>query len=356
MAEEETSKSVGTLLREAREAKGLSLEAVEADTNIRGLFLQYLEAEEYDKTPGEFFVKGAIRNYGNYLGLDGLKLVNMYKASKAGQSLHEVEAHGIREAKNVTMKLQLKDKRDIGSGTGKIEMPSMSNISWLQVGAGVAALVVMGALYFAVPAVINWSKGLSKAPVATTAPASKAATPQTTPVADKLVLELSASSACWLEVRGDGKLLAETTLTAGMKQTFEAKDKLVVKFGNIGAVNIKVNGKDMNAPGEHGVMTKVYTRTNLTEKNPLEAPRTNRPAAAYPVAPAVPKAQEAAPQPTAAPGEQATAPVAQPAEAKVETPAGQESTKSAPAATVAPAATKQDAAKPAAPVANTKKK
>mgnify|MGYP003298966306 CR=1 FL=1 len=124
-------KSVGTILREARLAKGLTLADVEKATNIREQLLGYLETEEFEKTPGEFFVKGAIRTYGNFLELNGPELVDLYKASQAGKQLHEVEAHGIREAKNVTMKLQLKDKRDIGSGNGKLEITNCNGSSWL---------------------------------------------------------------------------------------------------------------------------------------------------------------------------------------------------------------------------------
>jgi len=279
MEDEATAtKSVGTILREAREAKGITIDAAEAATNIRGTFLAYLENDEYDKTPGEFFVKGAIRTYGNYLGLDGVKLVDMYKASSAGKNLHEVESHGIREARNVTMKLQLKDKRDIGSGTGSFELPSFEKLPWMQIGMGAITLALIGALYFAVPAVINWSKELSNNKQQTTIPVAtvnskqndKEAKAPAQPLPDKLVLELAASGPCWLEVTADGKRIEETMLNAGDKKTYEAKDKLIVKYGNISAVNIKVNGKDMNTVGEHRVAIKQYLRENLNQVNPVE--------------------------------------------------------------------------------------
>ena len=270
------TKSVGQLLREARLAKGISIETVEADTNIRGIFLSYLENDEYEKTPGEFFVKGAIRTYGNYLGLDGAKLVDQYKASTSGKSVEDVESKGIREANKVTMKLQLKDKRDIGSGTGKFSLPKPSkmDIPWNQIAMGAVILVILAALYFAVPAVINWGKSLGS-----TKPAANPATTQTTnttttapkevaPIPDKIVLQLKASGRCWLEVNADGKVLAEIMLEPGDQKTYEAKDKLTVKYGNIGAVDITVNGQSMNPPGEHGVSNKVYTRENPQKDAP----------------------------------------------------------------------------------------
>ena len=64
----DTDKSVGTLLREARLAKGISLSEAENGTSIRARYLEALERDEYDKTPGEVFLKGMLRTYGNFLG------------------------------------------------------------------------------------------------------------------------------------------------------------------------------------------------------------------------------------------------------------------------------------------------
>lgn len=65
----DSEKTVGTILREARLAKRLSLADAEKGTSIRSRYLEALERDEYDKTPGEVFMKGMIRNYGNFLGL-----------------------------------------------------------------------------------------------------------------------------------------------------------------------------------------------------------------------------------------------------------------------------------------------
>lgn len=262
-------KTVGQLLREARLAKGLSLYAVEAATHIHAKSLEYLENDQFDKTPGEFFVKGALRSYGNFLGLNGPELVDMYKASVAGKALHEVEAHGIREAKNVTMNIQLKDKRDIGSGSDSFDIKEKLGdvkLPWKQIAMGVAGLAVLGGLYFAVPAVIKWSSNISFTSSTVDKPATKPATisdkKEAKPVADKLVLELEATDKCWLEVYGDGNKLAETMLNPGDKKTYEAKDKFEVKYGNVGAVKITLNGRAQNTEGEHGVAKKVYLREN----------------------------------------------------------------------------------------------
>ncbi len=70
---------VGTQLRTTRERQGLSLEQVAESTHIRIAFLAALEEGRVGALPGEVFVKGFTRIYGNVLGLDGAALVETLK-------------------------------------------------------------------------------------------------------------------------------------------------------------------------------------------------------------------------------------------------------------------------------------
>ena len=54
----ESEKSVGTILKEARLAKGLSIADAEQATSVRARYLEAVENDEYEKTPGEVFLKG----------------------------------------------------------------------------------------------------------------------------------------------------------------------------------------------------------------------------------------------------------------------------------------------------------
>jgi len=60
---------VGERLRKAREARGLSLDAVAASTHIRERYLEALEEERFEEIPGPAYVKGFLRNYAVHLGL-----------------------------------------------------------------------------------------------------------------------------------------------------------------------------------------------------------------------------------------------------------------------------------------------
>ena len=252
----DTEKSVGTLLREARLAKGLSIAEAEHGTSIRGRYLEALERDEYEKTPGEVFLKGMIRNYGNFLGLNGPELVQLYKASTTGMAKDAMRSSGIREVDKVKLNIQLKDPRDVGSGTGRFELPNLPHIDIKQCLVGVVVLLALVGGYFAIPKAVQY---FQNRPQSVASPVKEKPAAEVPVAWDKVQVEMEATGDCWLEVQADGKEVFAGMVRAKDKKTFEAKEKLVVKYGNIGVMKIAFNGKSVDLQGEHGVAVKTYT-------------------------------------------------------------------------------------------------
>jgi cytoskeleton protein RodZ len=71
---------IGTSLREARLRQGLDFPELEQATKIRGKYLRALEDEEFDTLPAETYVKGFLRSYAEYLGLDGQLYVDEFNS------------------------------------------------------------------------------------------------------------------------------------------------------------------------------------------------------------------------------------------------------------------------------------
>ena len=71
---------IGNSLREARLRQGLEFVEVEQATKIRGKYLRALEDEQFDILPGQTYVKGFLRTYADYLGLDGQLYVDEYNS------------------------------------------------------------------------------------------------------------------------------------------------------------------------------------------------------------------------------------------------------------------------------------
>lgn len=69
---------LGTTLREAREQKGVSIAQAQQATKIRQAFLEALEKNDYSILPPAVYVRGFVKNYSSYLGLDPQQMVSFF--------------------------------------------------------------------------------------------------------------------------------------------------------------------------------------------------------------------------------------------------------------------------------------
>ena len=281
---------IGKTLREAREAKGLTLAQVSDTTRISKAYLQAVEEDAYQKIPGEVFVKGVLRGYGNFLGLDGAKLVEQYKILAQGMRPEEAASFKIREATNVKITPTFKPNEDT---------PQSSKNSLL---TGLVVLVVLllavCAYYFmivakpagsvtapatsAAPAAAAQTAPAPQVPAAKTAdPAKPAAatapvnpgqpavpgTAQPNPAAANpapgtVAVNVECKGICWLQVFDGDKKIFEGTLGKGQTNTFTSKDKLRIVYGNIKDVAITVNGQAEVPLKTNEVVTRTYAATH----------------------------------------------------------------------------------------------
>lgn len=79
-------KTIGELLRAAREEKKLTVEQVNRETRISVQTLRSLERDDFGAFPSETYLKGFLRNYADFLGLDGNALWAMVGTRASGGS------------------------------------------------------------------------------------------------------------------------------------------------------------------------------------------------------------------------------------------------------------------------------
>ena len=82
---------LGNNLREARQRRRIDLVIAEQDTKSRSKYLAALETEDFDVLPGPVFVRGFLRTYSRYLGLDPQLFIDEYNA-RFGR-FEEVDEH-----------------------------------------------------------------------------------------------------------------------------------------------------------------------------------------------------------------------------------------------------------------------
>jgi hypothetical protein len=79
---------IGNSLRAARERQGLGYPEIELATKIRSKYIRALEEEDFDACLGDAYIRGFLRSYADYLGLDGELYVDEY-ASRFQASWHD---------------------------------------------------------------------------------------------------------------------------------------------------------------------------------------------------------------------------------------------------------------------------
>lgn len=82
---------VGTILKEAREARKMTIRDVAEETNLTPKYIEALENEDYSQFPGETYTNGFLTNYAEFLNLDVDHILNLYRGIQIDQSQSPIE-------------------------------------------------------------------------------------------------------------------------------------------------------------------------------------------------------------------------------------------------------------------------
>lgn len=242
--------NVSEILKETRINKGLTIEQVEAATSIRRIYIVAIENGEFSKVPGEVFVKGIIRTYGNYLGLNGVELVDAYKAEYSSDPRNTTVSQPIRVAEKISVSPQFKPEK----------VSSVSNFTYVVI--LVLVLAVAGGVAFFMNSETTDSEAVAVNQTKIEEPVKPEVVPSQEPVKvyDGVDLIMKCNDKCWVEVTADGKNVFQSLLTKGQEQHFNAKETIVVKYGNVSVMDITVNGELLPKDNSTKVVVRTYTK------------------------------------------------------------------------------------------------
>jgi Helix-turn-helix domain len=94
---------LGNSLREARVRQGLDFPQAELATKIRAKYLRALEEEQFDALPAETYVRGFLRTYADFLGLDGQLYVDEFDSRFVADRFDDAPArHAHQRSRDVS--------------------------------------------------------------------------------------------------------------------------------------------------------------------------------------------------------------------------------------------------------------
>ena len=124
--------TIGQILKNAREKKGLTIEELEASTHIVAKFIKALENEDFDVLPGEIYVKGFIKNLSDKLSLDAEMVLERYNLQKNGANSEQNLLKNQKNQKKVKEPV-VSNKEEIKENTANkevaVDKDNIKNIS-----------------------------------------------------------------------------------------------------------------------------------------------------------------------------------------------------------------------------------
>ena len=279
---------VGDILRRERERQNLSIKDIEQSTSIRALYIEAIENGDYDKLPGTVYAKGFIKNYGNFLKLNGEDLSRNFSEevsptpilhsttpdSNTKQPLQEDQTEKVINEPIPAVNNQIRSEAETKINSPKLSKNnshSSSNGSLIAAAAILVVAVVGGLWYYFTN--IEGKELAQNTPVQTqsatvepsvssvSAGKVSASTPDSVSVPANVVnLQAKFNGQCWTRVIVDGRVAYEGTAEAGQTLSWQGKDKITVTAGNAAAVEFIENGNNLGVAGGDGaVIEKTFT-------------------------------------------------------------------------------------------------
>jgi cytoskeletal protein RodZ len=244
--------NLGASFKKAREAKGISLDRIAAETRISTRFLLAIENEDFASLPGGIFNRGFVRAYAERVGLDPDQCVADYERL--------LKVHDPPEALAATPP---KEKSE------RILYPLAI--------AGLVLVIVI--FYLATRETSNSVQTASPPPVSSAAtqtvapsvsepkaPAAPVAPPATTPnvtstapepqgpaPGEALRIDMEVTATTWVKVTADGTTVDPgEILEPGTIRHFTAQKLIILALGNAGGLALKINDMPAKSLGKSG--------------------------------------------------------------------------------------------------------
>jgi cytoskeletal protein RodZ len=229
--------SLGSLIAKARKDAGLSLEDLAAKTNIRINVLSEIEKDDFSHCGGETYARGHVRNIAAILKADQKEFIRIYEEEQGG------ETRSIKDLliENSVMRLPAEARKVSWKVLVMISVVSLFAVGIAQV---VISNVNTNDVVSAVPSA-------SASPTAAESPSAEPSAQNTFSSGTGVEVVINATRAkSWLFVSDDaGRVLFSGQIPRGAVKVFSSDSQLNLKVGNAGGVDLKVNGKKVEAIG-----------------------------------------------------------------------------------------------------------
>ena len=229
--------SLGQELKRERELRGIPLKEIAEATKINLRFLISLEENQFDLLPGKFFVRGIIRSYAGYLGLEEHAILNLYQET-------------------LEQKVHPRDEPDKEGGKNESGDSAKRIFSYLVMAVFLTAVIVV--FFVLIQKKEPEPAASPETPVSAfvedeTPPPPKS---ELEPAAAGLRMEMTFNQETWIQVFADGELKLDAIKQPGENYQVTALESFRINTGNAGGFTFTLNGEAGKALGLPGSVVK----------------------------------------------------------------------------------------------------
>ena len=237
--------SLGSLIAKARKDAGLSLEDLAAKTNIRMSVLSEIEKNNFEHCGGETYARGHVRNIAAVLKADQKEFIRLYEEEQGGET---------RSIKDLLIENSVMRLPDEARKVSWKVLVLISVVSLFVVGIGQVVISNINT-----NDVVGAAPSASASPTAAESPSAEPSAQSTFSTGSGVEVVVSAVRAkSWLFVSdASGRTLFSGQVSRGAVKSFSSDSQLNLKVGNAGGVDLKVNGKKVEAIGVDGEVVSV---------------------------------------------------------------------------------------------------
>jgi len=219
--------SFGRYVKAIREQKGIDLKTVSEALKVSVNKLTHIEAEDHEQLPDEIYVKGILRSYAGYIGIDPDDLIDRYEINRSAY---------MPRANAFATQAQQRNKMLLRMFFPLLLLAAIGGIS-------IGLFYHWDVFQAAEPA--DERPAMSHQPETTTAePGNK------TP--GKLVLVIETIEKTWIKINIDGEEPLEYLLRPKDHVELEADSRIKMLIGNAGGLEMRLNGVPVDVPGKSG--------------------------------------------------------------------------------------------------------
>ena len=225
--------TLGTTIRDAREAARVSIESLSESTSIRIGLLTEMESDNFKHCGGDTYARGHLRNIAQRIGLNPQILIDLYNQEQA------VESQRIQDSLVDNNIIQVpREKKSLSW-----KVPALFSVAILIVIA-IVQIVVSNQSTTQTPApVVSASASASASAVASTSPTPQPSPSKSVPAGPVSLVISAPRGNSYIDIIVDGKEVEKSSIFQGETKSYKGATTISVYFSNPAALDVTYNGK-----------------------------------------------------------------------------------------------------------------